>query len=36
VMADIRSLAASQRVPVWKAVEDALIAHVSGNRRFRP
>ncbi len=31
VAADIRALAASQGVPVWKAVEDALIAYVSGN-----
>jgi hypothetical protein len=32
VAADIKALAASQSLPVWKAVEDALIAHVTGNK----
>jgi hypothetical protein len=32
VAADIRALATSRQVPVWKAVEDALIAHVTGNK----
>ncbi len=30
VAADIRALAAQRGIPVWKAVEDALIAHVTG------
>ena len=34
--ADIKALAASQGLPVWKAVEDALTAYVTGNRRFKP
>jgi hypothetical protein len=32
VAADIRALAASQGIPVWKVVEDALTAHVTGNK----
>ena len=33
VAADIRALAASQGIPVWKAVEDALVAYVvTGNK----
>ena len=32
VVADIKALAVRHGVPVWKAVEDALIAHVSGNK----
>jgi hypothetical protein len=31
VAASIRALATLQQVPVWKAVEDALTAHVTGN-----
>ena len=32
VAADIRALAAQRGIPVWKAVEDALTAHVTGNK----
>lgn len=36
VAADIKALAASQGLPVWKTVEDALVAYVTGNREFMP